>query len=183
MGKSLERIDTASKTVVQSTVSSGLHASATSVFWTDETGVYRIDGQSSSLVKISDNSEENAAFVDDGEWVQIDAGAVGFINSYNGTPRTVDAGRDLMGADDTNIYIEDPSSNAILQVPIDGSQGMDWGQARSWACGRSPGDRPSQRLSRVCRVDLAGRDVLAVRGELSAAVGRDGTVRRSAAPP
>jgi hypothetical protein len=128
--KQLERIDTTTRTVVQTipvqdTVSGGLHASASSVFWSDETGVYRIDSQTSSLVKIND--PVSGVFFDDGMWVQIDAGTVGFINSYGATPRTLDAGRDLMGADEKNVYMEDPSTNAMLQYPEDGSQGNGLG--------------------------------------------------------
>jgi hypothetical protein len=128
--KQLERIDTTTRTVVQTipvqdTVAGGLHASATSVFWSDETGVYRIDSQTSSLVKIIDQG--SGVFIDDGMWVQIDAGTVGFVNSYGATPRTLDAGRDLMGADENNLYIEDPSTKAMLQYPEDGSQGNGLG--------------------------------------------------------
>lgn len=58
-GPKLQRIDVVTGAVsatitVPSTVSSGLHASTNSVFWADQTGVFRIDAAAGQLVKLGD---------------------------------------------------------------------------------------------------------------------------------
>ena len=100
-----------------------LSASSTSVFWTNQIGIYRVDIGTSSLVQVSDPTDL-AIPVGDGVWEEIDAGTVGFFDGDPSTPTsTVDVPRDIIGADANNIYSEDPTSHAILKYPTNGAPG------------------------------------------------------------
>jgi len=130
----LDRLDITSlhavQTVtVQSDVLNDLEASATDVFWSDETGVYRVDAATSSLVKIGDPVDPGEGYFpqSDGIWQQIDAGSVEFADTYEGAATTLDVGRDLIGADETSVYIEDPTSREVDRYPIQGGQGSGLG--------------------------------------------------------
>jgi len=131
--RKLERIDVTTGAVstpmtVPSTVNAGLHASTNAVFWSDQTGVFRIDAAAGQLVKVSNRS--SSVFVDDGMWSQVNAGYVGFTNSAEAQPRVLAAGRDLVGADARNVYIEDPTTKEVQQLPVNGSAGSVLGTSR-----------------------------------------------------
>jgi hypothetical protein len=104
-----------------------LSSSSTSVFWADQTNIYRVDSDTSSLVPIS-GPADLAIPVGDGVWEEVDAGTVGFYDADPNTPTsTVDVPRDIIGADAANIYTEDPTTHGILEYPTDGSAGAGLG--------------------------------------------------------
>jgi hypothetical protein len=109
---------------VQATPS--LLASTNSVFWSDQTGIYRVDSQSSSLTRISDPNSLPLP-VGDGVWEEIDAGTDGFSDGASAASTTVDVPRDLIGADAKGVYTEDPTTKDVLEYPTDGSPGAGLG--------------------------------------------------------
>ena len=130
----LDRLDGTSLHVAQtvpvkSDVLNDLEASATDVFWSDNTGVYRVDAETSSLVKIGDPVGPGEGYFaqSDGIWEQVDAGSVVFADTYEGAATTLDVGRDLIGADASGVYIEDPTSKEVDRYPIQGGQGAGLG--------------------------------------------------------
>jgi hypothetical protein len=102
-------------------------SSVTSVFWTDELGIYRVDAQTSSLMQISDQDRETQP-AGDGVWEELDVATVGFFDNNPSTPTTtLSVPRDLIGADLNNVYTEDPTTHDILEYPINGSPGAGLG--------------------------------------------------------
>ena len=102
-------------------------SSDTSLFWTDELGIYRVDAQTSSLIQISDQDRETQP-AGDGVWEELDVATVGFFDNNPSTPTTtLSVPRDLIGADANNVYTEDPTTHDILEYPINGSPGAGLG--------------------------------------------------------
>ncbi|MBV8529574.1 MAG: hypothetical protein JOZ75_14780 [Candidatus Dormibacteraeota bacterium] len=131
----LQRIDTSSLTVAQTipvtaNLIGALYASATSVFCTGESEVDRIDAASGSLVKLDDGTD-STTFAGDGIWEEPDVGDLAFIDSYHTIAKHLSIPTQgeklLVGADEQNVYLEEEDNKAVLQLPIDGSQGMSLG--------------------------------------------------------
>jgi hypothetical protein len=136
-GPDLLQVDMAARTFSQriptgSIIFGSLMASATTVFWTNEVGIYQVDGASASLNQIDGGVDVGEVVIPsgDGVWEQGGGGTAFFVDNANtGPSTTLTLGGVPIGADQNEIYSEDATTQQVQQHPAAGGAGVNLGKS------------------------------------------------------
>ena len=134
-GPDLLQVDMAGKTFSQriptgSVIFGSLIASATTVFWMNEVGVSQVDASTSSLNQIDGGVDVGEVLLPsgDGVWEQGGGGTAFFVdNADTGPSAPITIGGTPIGADQTNIFSEDPTTHQVAEHPATGGSGTTLG--------------------------------------------------------
>jgi hypothetical protein len=109
-----------------------LLASATTVFWINELGIYQLDAASSSLNQIDVGVSAGEAVIPagDGVWEQGGGDTAEFVeNLSSGPSTTLDIDGNPIGADQNAVYSENPTTLEVQRHSTNGGPGTDLGKA------------------------------------------------------
>jgi hypothetical protein len=136
-GPNLLQVNTANKTLGQgistlTTIFGSLIASATTVFWMNEVGIYQVDSASNSLNRIDGGVDPGEVVLPagDGVWEQGGGGTAFFVDNFNsGSSTPINIGGTPIGADEDALYSENPTTQVVQQQPTQGGPAVQLGNS------------------------------------------------------